>query len=159
VAPTQIADGPRHRLKTAAAHVVRAAARIVIVVLALRVGLLLFAPRPDDERVAWFLADTQPLIDPFRVVMHSVFIDPWNGSILDTLSIAAMIGYAILEAILVRAIWYRRPHREPLPPIPAELLARPPDARAPRFRTRLRTRPPDRAPTTAVSGEVRVRRD
>jgi hypothetical protein len=153
-------DRPRSRTKTNAAHLVRAVARILIVILAIRVGLLLFAPRPDDSRVAWFLADTQPLIDPFRVVMRTVFIDPWNGSILDTLSLAAMAGYAILEALLIRAIWYRRRPRQPLPPLPASLLARPrPVERPRRLRLPFRSASPDPAPTEPVTGDVRLRRD
>jgi hypothetical protein len=153
-------DRPTSRTKTNAAHLVRATARIIIVILAIRVGLLLFAPKPDDPRVAWFLAGTQPLIDPFRVVMRTVFIDPWNGSILDTLSLAAIAGYAILEALLIRAIWYRRRRPEPLPPLPASLLATPrPVPRSRRLRLPFRPAPQDRAPTQLVAGDVRIRRD
>jgi len=110
------------RQRQLAAHAIRAIARVVLVLLALRIVLLLFAPSPDDQRVGWFLIGTETLEAPFRVVMPTIFIDPFSGSILDTVALTAIIGYALLEAGLVRALRWRPTVKEPLPDLPADLL-------------------------------------
>jgi hypothetical protein len=142
------------RQRELAAHAIRAIARIVLVLLLVRVVVLFFAPSPDDQRVTWLLVATQPLEDPYRVVIHTVFMDPFSGSILDTVALAAMIGYALLEAGLVRALAWQPTIREPLPPIPSDLIAAAPPPRS--MQPRRPTGPPaiEPVPTVRVSGET-----
>jgi hypothetical protein len=150
------------RRRQIAANGIRAIARITFVLLALRVGLLLFAPSPADQRVAWFLLGTELIEDPFRLVMPTVFIDPHSGSILDTVALAAMLGYALLEAGLVWALEWRRTPPEPLPPLPASLLAMlaaVPERRRPSLREAAQGAPRIESVTTVrVSGHIHSRR-
>jgi hypothetical protein len=99
-------------------RLVRLTTLAIQVVLLVRVTLLMFAPPASDPMVRLFLGSSQVLIDPFRVVMHVVFVDPFSGSILDTLALTALVGYTILEYALFRLIAWERHPAEPLPWLP-----------------------------------------
>jgi hypothetical protein len=152
------------RPRQLAAHAVRAIARVILVVLALRVALLLFAPSPNDQRVAWFVVGSQVLEDPFRPLMPTVFMDPFSGSILDTVALTAMLGYALLEAGLVWGLTWRPTPSEPLPPLPASLVAMlpahspQPRAAPPRIRLSASRAAVESVPTARVSGHVHAGR-
>ena len=86
--------------------------------LAARVALLLFAPPASDPAVRLFLGLTQVWIDPFRVVMPVVFIDPFSGSILDTLALTALFGYTVLEHLVLWLLAWQHHRPDPLPWLP-----------------------------------------
>jgi hypothetical protein len=113
--PTTAAWSPS---RVATRRIARTTTLVIQLLLAARVTLLMFAPPATDPAVRLFLGLTQVLIDPFRLVMHVVFIDPFSGSILDTLALTALLGYTLLEHILFWVIAWEHHPAEPLPWLP-----------------------------------------
>ena len=104
--------------RVTAHRVVRLVTLAIQAVLLARVTLLMFAPPASDPAVRLFLGWSQVLIDPFRVVMPVVFMDPFSGSILDTLALTAMLGYTILEHLLFWLMAWEHRAPNPLPRLP-----------------------------------------
>jgi hypothetical protein len=91
---------------------------VVQALLVARVALLLVAPAPSEAYVA-FLGVTEWLVEPFRDAVRSVLVDATGGpSILDTKALAALVGYTLIEVILLRVLFRRRAATEPMPPLP-----------------------------------------
>ena len=83
---------------------------IIQVFIGLRIVLLLLNAREGNDLVAFILSVSQVFVTPFigifRVdALHS------SGSILDIAAIAALVGWTILEAIVLWAVNVMR--REP----------------------------------------------
>ena len=100
-------------------HVVKVGFGLVQVLLLIRVVVLLFAPSPTDPVINGLLDVTQPFVDPFRDAVRASLEERVSGSILDAHAMAALVGYTAIEIALLVAISWRKPKREPLPPLPA----------------------------------------
>ncbi len=91
---------------------------VVQALLLARVALLLIAPAPSDASLA-FLGVTEWLVEPFRNAVRSVLVDATGGpSILDTKALAALVGYTLIEVVMLRVFFRSRAPSEPMPPLP-----------------------------------------
>ena len=84
---------------------------IIQVLIALRIGLLLLNAREGNDLVAFILNTSQLFVAPF-VGIFNVDALRSSGSILDIAAIAALVGWTILEVIVLWAVNLFR--REPV---------------------------------------------
>jgi hypothetical protein len=83
---------------------------IIQVLIALRIGLLLLNAREGNDLVAFILDMSQLFVAPF-VGIFSVDALRSSGSVLDLAAIAALVGWTVLEVIVLWAVNVMR--REP----------------------------------------------
>jgi len=83
---------------------------IIQTLIVLRILLLLLNAREGNDIVSFILNASQPFVAPF-VGIFNVDALRASGSILDIAAIAALVGWTILEAIVIWAVNIMR--REP----------------------------------------------
>ena len=83
---------------------------IVQVLIILRIVLLLLNAREGNDLVAWILNTSQIFVSPFNGMLNTDALKA-GGSILDVAAILALVGWTILEALILAAVGIFR--REP----------------------------------------------
>jgi hypothetical protein len=83
---------------------------IVQVLIILRVVLLLLNAREGNDLVAFILNTSQIFVAPFNGMLNVNNLDS-GGSVLDVAAVLALIGWTVLEAIILAAVGVFR--REP----------------------------------------------
>ena len=83
---------------------------IVQVLIILRIVLLLLNAREGNDLVQWILNASQIFVAPFEGMLNTNALHA-GGSVLDVAAILALIGWTILEAIVLAVIRIFR--REP----------------------------------------------
>jgi uncharacterized protein YggT (Ycf19 family) len=99
-------DGP-----SVAARVVTFAFGILQALLILRIVLLLLVANPGNDIVALVFGITQPFVEPFAGMFSLDRVKADQGSVLDIAAIVALIGWTLIEALILAAlrIFQRRP--------------------------------------------------
>ncbi|HET9614603.1 MAG TPA: hypothetical protein VFP22_07310 [Candidatus Limnocylindrales bacterium] len=83
---------------------------IIQVLIILRIVLLLLNAREGNEIVSWILNASQIFVGPFEGMLNTNALSS-GGSVLDVAAILALIGWSVLEAIILAAVGVFR--REP----------------------------------------------
>jgi hypothetical protein len=76
---------------------------IVQVLIILRIVLLLLNAREANDLVSWILNTSQWFVGPFDGMLHTNALTA-GGSILDLAAVLALLGWSLLEALIVAAI-------------------------------------------------------
>jgi hypothetical protein len=95
---------------TVAGRVVILLFGIVQVLIVLRIVFLLLDAREANDLVAWILNASQIFVAPFEGMLNTNALAA-GGSVLDIAAILALIGWTLLEALILAAIGVFR--REP----------------------------------------------
>ncbi len=84
---------------------------ILQVLLVLRIILLLLVANPGNDVVSFVLGATDPFVEPFRGMFQLDRVTADQGSVLDVAAIVALIGWTLVEALILAAIriFSRRP--------------------------------------------------
>ena len=79
--------------------------------LILRIILLLLVANPGNDIVSFIFNITQPFVEPFVGMFSLNRVDADQGSVLDVAAIVALIGWTLVEALILAAIriFSRRP--------------------------------------------------
>ncbi|MEP6637807.1 MAG: YggT family protein [Chloroflexota bacterium] len=99
---TYVAAGPGGA--TTAARVVTFLFGILQVLLILRIILLLLVANRSNDIVQFVLSITQPFVDPFLGMFSLNRVTADQGSVLDVAAIVALIGWTLIEALVLAAI-------------------------------------------------------
>ncbi len=67
----------------------------------LRIGLLLLAANQSNDIVRGLLTFTDAFVDPFRGILRIDRIATNAGSVLDVAAIVALIGWSLIEALVL----------------------------------------------------------
>ncbi len=81
---------------------------IIQLIIVLRIVFLLIDARQANAIVAWILDISQVLVAPFNGIFNTDALAR-NGSVLDIAAIAALIGWTILELVLLAVANLARP--------------------------------------------------
>ncbi|HET7026589.1 MAG TPA: YggT family protein [Candidatus Limnocylindrales bacterium] len=85
---------------------------ILQALLILRIILLLLIANRDNSIVQFVLSVTDPFVEPFRGMFQLDRVSAQNGSVLDVAALVALVGWTIVEAlVLAVAGIFRRPYR------------------------------------------------
>ena len=76
---------------------------IVQVLIILRIVLLLLNAREGNDLVAWILNTSQIFVGPFEGMLNTNALHA-GGSVLDIAAILALVGWTVLEAIILAAV-------------------------------------------------------
>jgi uncharacterized protein YggT (Ycf19 family) len=97
-----------------AARVVMFAFGVLQVLLILRIILLLLVANPGNDVVSFILGVTDPFVEPFVGMFQLDRVTADQGSVLDVAAIVALIGWTLVEALVLAAlrIFSRRPTAE-----------------------------------------------
>jgi YGGT family len=76
---------------------------IVQVLIILRIVLLLLNAREGNDIVAWILNTSQIFVGPFEGMLNTNALTA-GGSVLDVAAILALVGWTVLEALIMAAI-------------------------------------------------------
>jgi uncharacterized protein YggT (Ycf19 family) len=74
---------------------------ILQALLILRIVLLLLVANPGNEVVSFILGATDPFVEPFRGMFQLDRVTANQGSVLDVAAIVALIGWTLIEALVV----------------------------------------------------------
>jgi TctA family transporter len=85
---------------------------IIQTLIVLRIVLLLLNARESNDIVQFILNASQPFVAPFMGIFNVPDALQSSGSVLDIAAIAALVGWTILEAIVLWAVNIMR--REPV---------------------------------------------
>jgi uncharacterized protein YggT (Ycf19 family) len=79
--------------------------------LILRIILLLLVANPGNDIVSFILGVTDPFVEPFIGMFDLNRVTADQGSVLDVAAIVALIGWTLVEALILAAlrIFSRRP--------------------------------------------------
>jgi uncharacterized protein YggT (Ycf19 family) len=77
---------------------------ILQVALILRIILLLLVANPGNDVVALILGVTDPFVEPFRGMFALDRVTADQGSVLDVAAIVALIGWTLVEALILAAL-------------------------------------------------------
>lgn len=77
---------------------------ILQALLVLRIVLLLLVANEGNDLVAFVLGATDPFVEPFRGMFQLDQVSGDQGSVLDVAAIVALIGWTLLEAVILAAI-------------------------------------------------------
>ncbi len=99
---TAVAPGPSGA--STAARVVTFLFGILQVALILRIILLLLVANPNNDVVKLILDVTNPFVEPFRGMFSLDKVAADQGSVLDVAAIVALIGWTLVEALILAAI-------------------------------------------------------
>lgn len=88
---------------TLAARVVIVVFGLIQLVIGLRILLLLLDARESNDLVAAILAISQPLVAPFEGILRTNALQS-GGSVLDVAAIVALIGWTILEVVILAVL-------------------------------------------------------
>jgi uncharacterized protein YggT (Ycf19 family) len=96
---------------TTLARIVTFVFGILQALLVLRIVLLLLIANPGNDIVALILSITDPFVEPFRGMFAIDRVTADSGSRLDVAAIVALIGWTLLEALILALlrIFSRRP--------------------------------------------------
>jgi hypothetical protein len=96
---------------TVASRIVTFAFGILQVLLILRIILLLLVANPGNDLVQAIFNVTQPFVEPFIGMFSLNRVEADQGSILDVAAIVALIGWTLVEALILAGlrIFSRRP--------------------------------------------------
>jgi hypothetical protein len=83
---------------------------IVQVLIVLRIVFLLMDAREGNDLVSWVLNASQIFVAPFEGMLNTNALHA-GGSVLDVAAILALIGWTLLEALILAAVGVFR--REP----------------------------------------------
>ena len=72
--------------------------------LILRIILLLLVANPGNDVVSMIMGITDPFIDPFRGMFQLERVAADQGSVLDIAAIVALIGWTLVEALVIAAL-------------------------------------------------------
>ena len=97
-----VAPGPSG--VTTASRVVTFLFGILQAALILRIILLLLVANPDNDVVSLILNITNPFVEPFRGMFSLDRVTADQGSVLDVAAIVALIGWTLVEALILAAI-------------------------------------------------------
>jgi uncharacterized protein YggT (Ycf19 family) len=97
-----VASGPG--TTTYAARVVTFLFGILQVLLILRIILLLLVANRGNDIVQFIMNVTQPFVDPFIGMFSLNRVTADQGSVLDVAAIVALIGWTLVEALILAAI-------------------------------------------------------
>lgn len=67
----------------------------------MRIVLLLLIANPGNDVVAFVLGVTDPFVEPFRGMFQLDRVGADSGSVLDVAAIVALIGWTLLEALVL----------------------------------------------------------
>jgi uncharacterized protein YggT (Ycf19 family) len=85
---------------------------ILQALLILRIILLLLIANRDNNIVQFVLSVTDPFVEPFRGMFQLDRVSARNGSVLDVAAVVALVGWTIVEALVLAIIGiFRRPYR------------------------------------------------
>jgi uncharacterized protein YggT (Ycf19 family) len=87
-----------------AARIVTFLFGILQVALILRIILLLLVANPGNDVVSLILSITDPFVEPFRGMFSLDKVTADQGSMLDIAAIVALIGWTLVEALILAAI-------------------------------------------------------
>jgi uncharacterized protein YggT (Ycf19 family) len=104
-----VAPGPGGA--TMAARVVTFAFGVLQALLILRIVLLLLVANPGNDIVSFVMNLTQPFVEPFLGMFSLNRVVADQGSVLDVAAIVALIGWTLVEMLVLAAIriFSRRP--------------------------------------------------
>ena len=124
---------------------------IVQVLIILRIVLLLLDAREGNDLVSFILNTSQIFVAPFEGMLNMDDLKS-GGSVLDVAAILALVGWTVLEALILAAvgIFRREPHRLTDRATPPSRLGRRPSLPHPRRRRR----PAPRAVWSPPSGAL-----
>jgi uncharacterized protein YggT (Ycf19 family) len=96
---------------TYAARIVTFAFGVLQALLILRIILLLLVANPGNDIVALVFNVTQPFVEPFLNMFALNRVTADQGSVLDVAAIVALIGWTLVEMLILAAIriFSRRP--------------------------------------------------
>jgi len=96
---------------TTAARIVTFVFGILQALLIIRIILLLLVANPDNGVVDLIFGITQPFVEPFLGMFSLNRVTADQGSVLDVAAIVALIGWTLIEALILAAIriFARRP--------------------------------------------------
>ncbi len=97
-----VAPGPGGA--TMATRIVTFLFGILQVLLILRIILLLLVANRANDIVQFVLNITQPFVDPFIGMFSLNKVTADQGSVLDVAAIVALIGWTLIEALILAAI-------------------------------------------------------
>ena len=94
-----------------ASRIVTFAFGILQALLILRIILLLLVANPGNDIVSFIFDITQPFVEPFVGMFSLNRVEADQGSVLDVAAIVALIGWTLIEALILAAIriFSRRP--------------------------------------------------
>ena len=87
-----------------AARLVTFAFGVLQVALILRIILLLLVANPGNDVVGLILGVTDPFVEPFRGMFSLDRVAADQGSVLDVAAIVALIGWTLVELLILAAI-------------------------------------------------------
>jgi uncharacterized protein YggT (Ycf19 family) len=99
---TYVAPGPGPA--TYATRIVTFLFGILQVMLILRIILLLLVANRGNDIVQFVMNVTQPFVDPFIGMFSLNRVAADQGSVLDIAAIVALIGWTLIEALILAAI-------------------------------------------------------
>ena len=127
VADPSVAPGTSSTVRTTDAVVVESgpgpavvAGRVIAFVfgviqaaLILRIVLLLLVANPGNDIVALILTFTDPFVEPFRGMFALDRVTADKGSVFDVAAVVALIGWTLVEGLILGAIriFARRPEQ------------------------------------------------
>ena len=96
---------------TLASRIVIFAFGVLQALLILRIILLLLVANPGNDVVSFILSVTDPFVEPFIGMFQLNAVTADQGSVLDVAAIVALIGWTLVEALILAAlrIFNRRP--------------------------------------------------
>ena len=96
---------------TTASRIVTFAFGLLQALLILRIILLLLVANPGNDIVHFVFSITQPFVEPFIGMFSLNRVVADQGSILDVAAIVALIGWTLIEALILAGlrIFSRRP--------------------------------------------------
>ena len=111
VSTTDTAYVARADWATTAARIVTFAFGILQALLIIRIILLLLVANPGNSVVGFVLGITQPFVEPFLGMFSLNRVAADQGSVLDVAAIVALIGWTLIEMLILAAIrlFSRRP--------------------------------------------------
>src|SRR6476646_7781513 len=89
---------------TVASRIVTFAFGILQALLILRIVLLLLVANPNNGVVGFILGITQPFVEPFLGMFSLNRVTASQGSVLDVAAIVALIGWTLIEMLILAAI-------------------------------------------------------
>ena len=89
---------------TVASRVVTFAFGVLQVLLILRIILLLLVANPGNDIVSFILGVTDPFVEPFIGMFDLNRVTADSGQVLDVAAIVALIGWTLVEAIILAGL-------------------------------------------------------
>jgi YGGT family len=89
---------------TVAMRVVTFAFGVLQALLVLRIILLLLIANPGNDVVSFILGVTDPFVEPFVGMFQLDRVTGDEGSILDVAAIVALIGWTLVEAVILAGL-------------------------------------------------------